>query len=119
MNRLAGVERHSRSAYTPTCPAEAREHHGNARKLVADGQCPVLIKRRKRQAAILGTVNTVKALGEAWYAELAPHKSASWRVGMRNWLDKYIFPELGVARQPMYNRSRYLGPHQTCGNHTS
>jgi hypothetical protein len=28
---------------------------------VALGQCPVLIKRRKRQAAILGAGSTVKA----------------------------------------------------------
>jgi hypothetical protein len=75
--------------------AEAREHHSDARKLVGVGQCPVLIKRRKRQAAILGAENTVKAIAEAWYAELAPHKSNSWRDGHRRRLDKYILPAMG------------------------
>lgn len=75
--------------------AEAREHHGDARKLVGVGQCPVLIKRRKRQAAILGAENTVKAIADAWYAELAPHKSESWRDGHRRRLDQYIYPAMG------------------------
>jgi integrase len=55
----------------------------------------VLIKRRKRQAAILGAENTVKAIAEAWYAEIAPHKSESWRDGHRRRLDKYILPAIG------------------------
>jgi integrase len=81
--------------YPEVSLAEAREHHSDARKLVGVGQCPVLIKRRKRQAAILGTENTVKAIAEAWYAELAPHKSESWRVGHRSRLDRYIYPAMG------------------------
>jgi hypothetical protein len=47
--------------YPDVSLAEARDHHAAARKLVALGQCPVLIKRRKRQAAILGAGSTVKA----------------------------------------------------------
>src|SRR6185312_1839533 len=94
--RLAGVRKtFTIGLYPDVSLAEAREHHSDARKLVAQGQCPVLIKRRKRQAAILGAVNTVRALGDAWYAELAPHKSESWREGTRGWLDRYIYPELG------------------------
>ena len=55
----------------------------------------MLIKRRKRQAAILGSDNTVKAIAEAWYAETVPGKSESWRLGHRRRLDKYIVPNLG------------------------
>lgn len=81
--------------YPEVSLADAREHHSDARKLVAAGQCPVLIKRRKRQAAVLGAENTVRAMAEAWYAELAPHKSESWRLGERSRLDLYILPQLG------------------------
>lgn len=95
--RLAGRRKtFTIGLYPDVSLAAAREHHSEARKLVGLGQCPVLIKRRTRQAAILGTVNTVQALGDAWYAELSPHKSESWRTGTRGWLDKYIYPELGA-----------------------
>lgn len=94
--RLAGKRKtFTIGLYPEVSLAEAREHHSDARKLVGIGQCPVLIKRRKRQAAILGVENTVKAIAEAWYAELAPHKSESWRSGHRNRLDKYIYPAMG------------------------
>lgn len=81
--------------YPDVSLAEAREHHGAARKLVATGKCPVLSKRRERQAAILGAENTVKALWEAWYAGLAPHKSEAWREGEQSRFDNYIAPNLG------------------------
>jgi integrase len=94
--RLAGKRKtFTIGLYPDTSLAEAREHHSDARKLVGAGQCPVLIKRRKRQAAVLGAVNTVKVIAEAWYAELAPHKSESWRTGVRGRLDKYIYPAVG------------------------
>jgi integrase len=95
--RLAGKRKtFTIGLYPDTSLAEAREHHSDARKLVGAGQCPVLIKRRKRQAAVLGAENTVKAIAEAWYAELAPHKSESWRKGARGRLDKYIYPAMGT-----------------------
>jgi integrase len=96
--RLAGKRKtFTIGLYPDTSLAEAREHHSDARKLVGAGQCPVLIKRRKRQAAVLGAGNTVKAIAEAWYAELAPHKSESWRTGVRGRLDKYIYPAMGTV----------------------
>jgi integrase len=94
--RLAGKRKtFTIGIYPEITLADAREHHGHARKLVAAGQCPVLIKRRERQAALLGADNTVKAMAEAWYTELAPHKSESWRLGNRQRLDRYIYPAMG------------------------
>ena len=94
--RLAGKRKTlAIGLYPETSLAEAREHHSDARKLVAAGSCPVLIKRRKRQAAALGTKNTVKAIAEEWYAELAPHKSKSWQDGVRGRLAKYVYPAMG------------------------
>jgi integrase len=95
--RLAGTRKTlTIGLYPEVSLAEAREHHGDARKMVGIGQCPVLIKRRARQAATLGASNTVAALAEAWFSELAPHKSESWRSGTRGRLDNYILPELGT-----------------------
>jgi len=94
--RLAGVRKtFTIGLYPEVSLADAREHHGDARKLVGAGKCPVLTKRRKRQAAILSAINTVRALGDAWFDETAPYKSQSWRTGMRSWLDRYIYPDLG------------------------
>jgi integrase len=94
--RLAGKRKTFTIGLYPEVPlAEARDHHGDARKLVAKGQCPVLTKRRTKQAAVLGAKTTVGAIAEAWYSELAPHKSESWRHGERGRLDKYILPALG------------------------
>ena len=93
--RLAGQRKtFCIGTYPEVSLAAAREHHSDARKLVGLGQCPVLIKRRKRQAAVLGAENTVKAIAEAWYAELAAHKSESWRIGTRNRLERYIYPSM-------------------------
>jgi integrase len=94
--RLAGKRRTlTIGLYPDVSLADARDHHAEARKLVGVGQCPVLIKRRKRQAAILGTENTVKAIAEAWYAEIAPDKSESWRDGTRGRLERHIYPAMG------------------------
>jgi hypothetical protein len=75
--------------------AEARERHQAARKLVNLGKSPVVVKRQARQAARLGAANTVQAIAEAWYNELAPHKSDSWRKQTRSWLESKIYPSLG------------------------
>lgn len=94
--RLAGKRKtFAIGLYPEVSLAEARDRHSGARKHVDAGRCPVLIRRRERQAAVLGAENTVRALAEAWYAELAPHKSESWRVGTRGRLDGYIYPAMG------------------------
>src|SRR5580693_1984811 len=60
--RLAGTRKTlTIGLYPEVSLADAREHHSDARKMVGIGQCPVLIKRRARQAASLGASNTVKA----------------------------------------------------------
>jgi hypothetical protein len=94
--RLAGRRRtFTIGLYPQVSLVAARGRHSDARKLVGIGKCPVLLKRRTRQAALLGAADTVKALANAWYADLAPHKSESWRTGTRGWFDNYIFPAMG------------------------
>ena len=94
--RLAGKRKtFSIGLYPEVSLADAREHHSDARKLVGAGHCPVLFKRRKREAAVLGAENTVEAIAEAWYTEIAPHKSESWRSGTRGRLARHIYPAMG------------------------
>jgi integrase len=76
--------------------AEARERHAEARKQVASGIDPSAEKRAARQAAVLGAENTVKAIGEQWLAETAPHRAPAWSVRMRSHFDRFIVPAVGA-----------------------
>ena len=75
--------------------AEAREMHAEARRQVARGESPSLTRKRERQAAVLGAANTFKAIGDAWYAETAPHRSSIWQEGTKRWLEKRLYPAFG------------------------
>lgn len=75
--------------------ATARDRHYEARRLLASGIDPAAKKRQDRREALKGSANTVAAIAEDWYAELAPHKSASWRENHRRWLDKRVYPAIG------------------------
>jgi integrase len=97
--RLHGMRRTFAIGLYPTVGlAEARERHQAARKLVALGKSPVVVKREARHAARLGAANTVRAIADAWYNELAPHKSDAWRKQTRAWLDNKIYPSMGNSR---------------------
>ena len=75
--------------------ATARDRHFEARRLLASGVDPAAKKRQDRREALKGAVNTVAAIAEDWYAELAPHKSASWRENHRRWIDQRVYPAIG------------------------
>lgn len=75
--------------------ATARDRHYEARRLLVSGIDPAAKKRQDRREALKGADNTVAAIAEDWYEELAPHKSASWRENARRWLDKRIYPAIG------------------------
>ena len=73
----------------------AREQLEQARRLVAQGESPARRKKAEKAAERLATANSVKALGEAWYAGLEPLRSKSWQENARRWLDKDIYPAMG------------------------
>jgi hypothetical protein len=60
---------------------EARERHAEARRLVERGICPAQAKQKARTGAVEGAANTVQAIGDAWYAELAPPGARAVRGG--------------------------------------
>jgi integrase len=74
---------------------EARKRHANARAQLEDGSNPAAIKQREKHAKRHAAENTFEAVAEAWYNEIALHRSHSWRVGVRGWLKNYINPKIG------------------------
>lgn len=94
--RLAGKRgTYTIGLYPDIGVARARELHAEARKHVAAGQNPSKHKQRAKHQARVAGANTVAAIGEEWFAALAPHRSHSWRGNARRWLDNYIGPKLG------------------------
>jgi hypothetical protein len=81
--------------YPAVSLSEARERHGDARRLLARGICPADNKQKARKASVESAANTLKAIGEPWYSELAPRKSATWRENTRRWLDDRVYPQIG------------------------
>jgi integrase len=73
----------------------AREQLEQARRLVAQGKSPARQKKAEKASERFAAANSVKALGEAWYAGLEPLRSKSWRENARRWLDKDIYPAMG------------------------
>jgi hypothetical protein len=110
--RLAGVRKTlTIGLYPAVTLADARECHVEARRLVARGICPALSKQKGRKAAVESAANTVRALGESWFTELAEHRSATWRENARRWLDDRIYPDLGsrpADSVESYNAAEYL-----------
>jgi integrase len=73
----------------------ARDKLAEARRLVGKRESPALAKQREKLAGTAAAANTFRTMGEAWFAETAPHRSESWRVNARRWLDDVLYPDLG------------------------
>jgi Arm DNA-binding domain len=85
--RLAGKRKTHVYGHCPDITlAEARELHAEARRLVARGVDPMDLKRKAKKLARESAANTIRAIAEDWYAELAPHRSAVWQENTRRWL---------------------------------
>ncbi|MBV8030629.1 MAG: tyrosine-type recombinase/integrase, partial [Betaproteobacteria bacterium] len=67
----------------------------DARSMVAKGESPAAAKQEKKAEAQIARANTLRAIGEKWYAAKAPHRSSSWQDNAKRWLDKDLYPALG------------------------
>lgn len=74
---------------------DARQAHAEARKQVAKGISPALVKRQERAEKVRAAANTFAALAEDWYQKKTPHLSESSRKTARAWLDGDILPVIG------------------------
>jgi integrase len=77
--------------YPDVTLADARDSHAEARRHVARGESPAKSKQAEKEAA----GDSFKAIAESWYGALAPHRSESWRVSTRRWLEKELYPAIG------------------------
>lgn len=74
---------------------KARKRHAEAREALEEGQNPTTLKKRDKAAKKFAAANTFADVAEEWFAELAPHRSKSWNLAIRGWLDNYINPKIG------------------------
>lgn len=81
--------------YPDVSLAVARDDLAKARSMVAQGRSPAKAKQQAKAVVQLGRKNSVRALGDQWYADRAPSRSDSWRDNARRWLDQDIYPALG------------------------
>lgn len=82
-------------AYPDVTLAVAREKHGAARKLLADGVDPAATKQAEKQARKIAADNTFEAIARQWFEKFMAGKSVSHRERTINRLENDIFPWLG------------------------
>ena len=73
----------------------ARLLHGEARRVLAEGQNPALLKRQQNEQKKSPESGSFKAIAEQWYSSLEAERSQSWRYLRRRWLDQRVYPEIG------------------------
>ncbi len=94
--RYLGKEKSlSLGVYPETTLAEARNKHGEARKIVADGQDPSETRKAVKRQAIISADNSFEVIAREWIAA----KSAAWTPRYTEFLNKRLeidlFPSLG------------------------
>jgi integrase len=94
--RFAGKEKLlALGSYPDVSLAEARERHGQARKVLAAGNDPGAVKKEARRVALLKTETTFEAVTREW-CEGRKHKwVTSYGEAMITRLEAHVFPKLG------------------------
>ena len=81
--------------YPLTSLLEARHARDDAKKLLANGEDPVLHKKKKKQVIIRDAKNTFQAVALEWYEINKSKWSERYADGVLTRLETYIFPEIG------------------------
>lgn len=81
--------------YPLTSLLEARQARDDAKRLLANGEDPVLHKKKVKQIIIRDAKNTFKAVALEWYEINKPKWSERYADGVLTRLETYIFPEIG------------------------
>jgi integrase len=94
--------RYARKRYTLTLGrypeaglSTARNRLAESRRLVEHGENPAAVKQREKTEKTIANANTVRAMGEKWYADRKIARSDSWRQNAKRWLEKDIYPAFG------------------------
>jgi hypothetical protein len=94
--RLGGKEKlFAIGVYPDVTLAEARTKALDARRLVAEGIDPVIERRHRRAAVIVGAGETFQSIAEEWIASRANVWSPSYREGVQSALRANLYPSIG------------------------
>jgi integrase len=76
--------------------ADARKACDKARKLLAQGTDPSAAKREAKQAKAAAAASTFELVARAWLDKTAPERMASTQDKIKTWLEKDVFPFIGL-----------------------
>lgn len=81
--------------YPAVSLAEARKRREDDRKLLANGQDPVAVKKTVQQAAAVSAASTFAVVAGEWFQKRKPEWVESHAVSVKGRLDNYILPAFG------------------------
>jgi integrase len=81
--------------YPAVTLADARDRREDARKLLANGQDPAVVKKAVQEAAAVAAASTFEAMADEWFEKRKPEWVESHAVSVKGRLDNYILPAFG------------------------
>lgn len=81
--------------YPAVSLADAKQRRENARKLLANGQDPAVVKRAVQEADAAAAASTFEAVAAEWFEKRKPEWVESHAVSVKGRLDNYILPAFG------------------------
>ncbi len=95
--RFAGKARTlALGTYPEVSLLKARSRRKDARALLADGIDPGAAKRQQKQVTADAAANTFETVARVWLAKTAAERMASTHGKVTTWLEKDVFPSLGM-----------------------
>lgn len=83
-------------AYPHVSLAEARKKKDGARALLVEGIDPMMDKKKREQLANTNSQDTFEAVANEWYENRKSRWSDNYSKGVRQRLEKDLYPQLGV-----------------------
>lgn len=81
--------------YPAVSLADARQRREDARKLLANGQDPAVVKKAVQEAAAVAAATTFESVAAEWFEKRKPEWVESHVVSIKGRLDNYILPAFG------------------------
>ncbi len=94
--RLNGKEKLLALGVYPTISlADARERRDQAKKLLANGQDPSVVKQETKRLDAINAINTFEAIAREWFDKQKPRWTERYADYMLKRLENDIFPNIG------------------------
>jgi len=82
--------------YPTVTLARARQLRDEARQLLSEGIDPMQAKRQDRAVKAAAAMHSFEAVARAWLNKTAPSRASSTQQKNTSWLEKNVFPEIGM-----------------------